>query len=128
MQDTPDFICCVEAINIKGTLPDNAMLATVDVSSLFTVIPQEEGAECMRQNLNTRQNQQVPTEYLIRILEVCNEHNIFEFNGDLYKQKIGSGMGSRPTPPYANNYMGSKIDPRIREIAKQMSKDGLMHL
>ena len=82
----------------------------------------------MRQKLNTRQNQQVPTEYLIRILEICNEHNISEFNGDLYKQKIGSGMGSRPTPPYANTYMGSKIDPRIREIAKLMSEDGSMHL
>ena len=82
----------------------------------------------MRQKFNTKQNQQVPTEYFIRILEVCNEHNILDFNGDLYKQKIGSGMGSRPTTPYSNNYMGSKIDPRIREIAKQMSKDGLMHL
>ena len=74
---TKSTFFCVKAINIKGTLPDNAMIATVDVSSLFTVIPQQEGAECMRQKLNTRQNQQVLTEYLIRILEACNEHNIF---------------------------------------------------
>ena len=104
------------------------MLVTMDVSSLFTVIPQTEGADCLEQKLNMRENQQVPTSFLIRILNICNEFNIFQFNGDLYQQRIGSGMGARPTPPYANIFMATKIDPEIHRIAEELGSDGSMSL
>ena len=73
-----------------------------------------------------RENQQVPTSFLMRILNICNEYNIFQFNGDLYQQQIGSGMGARPTPPYANNFMAIKIDPEILRIAQELGSDGSM--
>ena len=57
-------------------LPANAMLVTMDVSSLFTVRPQEDGPECLEQKLKLRENQQVPTFFLMRILNICYEFNI----------------------------------------------------
>ena len=36
----------------------------------------------------------------------------------LNKQEIGSGMGKRPTPPFANIFMGTKIEPEIENIAE----------
>ena len=128
MQDTLDFLRNIEQINDGEPLPENALLVTADVSSLFTVIPQEEGAKCLEDKLNTRSNQQVPTSFLIRILNICNEFNIFNFNGELYQQKIGSGMGSRPTPPYANVFMATKIDQEILKIAQNLGADGSMSL
>ena len=128
LQDTMDFLHNIETINEGVPLPLNAILVTMDVSSLFTVIPQEEGAECLEQKLNMRENQQVPTSFLMRILNICNEYNIFQFNGELYQQEIGSGMGARPTSPYANNFMAIKIDPEIWRIAQDLGSDGSMSL
>ena len=86
------------------------MLVTMDVSSLFTVRPQEDGPECLEQKLNMRENQQVPTFFLMRILNICNEFNIFQFIDELFQQKIGFGMGARPRPTYANIFMATKIN------------------
>ena len=35
IQDTPDFIRHIEDLNNKGKLPENALLVTLDVISLF---------------------------------------------------------------------------------------------
>ena len=67
-----------------------------------------------------RTDQPVPKEFLIRIIRICNEFNTFHYNGDLYQQRIGSGRGSRPTPPYANIFMATKIDPDIHRITQEM--------
>ena len=48
--------------------------------------------------------------------------NIFEFNGQLYKQLIGAAMGSAPIPAYANIFMARKLDKVIIEIIEQMSQ------
>ena len=56
IQDTPHFIRIIEDINKKGKLPDNALIATWDVTSLFTIIPQKEGLEDTENVLNKRIN------------------------------------------------------------------------
>ena len=77
LQDTPDFLRMVEERNKGPPLPPHAVLVTVDVSALYTNIPQEEGLECVREALYSRNNPKVPTEYIIRLLEVVLKHNIF---------------------------------------------------
>ena len=68
IQDTPDFIRKVEELNKKTSLPQNALLVTLDVKALFTNIPQTEGTQCSEKALNKREKQNVPTEYIIRII------------------------------------------------------------
>ena len=118
LQDTPDFIRKIEKINAEGPLPQNAVIATWDVKSLFTVIPQEEGVQATREALNKRTETTVPTEFIIRLLEVVLSENIFEFADKLYKQDVGTSMGSRPAPPFANNFM-AKIDKQIWDISEK---------
>ena len=48
------------------------------------------------------------------------KNNIFEFNSDLFLQLIGTAMGSKPAPSYANIFMAKQIDPKIRKLAKEM--------
>ena len=81
-QDTPGFIRHIEEINKQGKLPDNAMIVTWDVMSLFTIIPQDEGIEDIRQALNTRTEQSVPTEFILRLLEIVLSDNIFQFSDE----------------------------------------------
>ena len=125
IEDTPDFLRYLEEINQEGNLPDNATLVTVDVIGLFTNIPNEDGIKATEETLNKRKEKEVGTEILVRLLTLILENNIMEFNEEYYKQDIGAPMGSRPVPPYANNFMAKFIDPKLLEIAKQFIKDGI---
>ena len=95
------------------------MLVTIDVSALYTNIPQEEGLQCVREALFSRSDPKVPTEFLVRLLEVVLKHNIFEFNSEFFIQLIGTAMGCRPAPSYANIFMANKIDPAILRLARE---------
>ena len=77
LQDTPDFLRNIKGINDKGKLPKNSILVTVDVSSLYTNIPHVEGVECVRKVLDKRSDKAVPTGFIIRLLELVLEYNIF---------------------------------------------------
>ena len=44
-----------------GSLPDNAILVTLDVSSLYSNIPHNKGIEACRHFLNTRQDKTLGT-------------------------------------------------------------------
>ena len=50
---------------------------TWDVIGLFTIIPQEEGLECTRNSLNKLNKPDVPTELLMRLLEVFLKESLF---------------------------------------------------
>ena len=65
--------------------------------------------EAMEEGLNKRANKEVPTNFLVKIMETILKNNIFEFHEGYYKQNIGAAMGSKPILPYANIFM-AKID------------------
>ena len=111
----------IEKVNGEHKLPENAILVTMDVSALYTNIPQNEGVQCVEEELNKRKNPKVPTGFLTRLLEIILKYNIFEFNQELYQQVIGTAMGTRPAPPYANIFMANKIDNKIKEVASKIN-------
>ena len=47
-----DFLRQIEKRNDGPPLPPNAILVTIDVSALYTNIPQEEGLNCTRATLD----------------------------------------------------------------------------
>ena len=47
----------------------------------------------------------LPTWYLMELLKMTIKGNIFEFGGSLYKQVIGTAMGTRVAPTYACLFM-----------------------
>ena len=102
LQDTPDFLRQIEIVNEGQKLPKNALLVTVDVTGLFTNIPQDEGAQTVGEDLDERDVKSVPTQFIVRILELIQENNIFEFNSELYSQKVGGAMGQIHVPPEDN--------------------------
>ena len=67
----------------------------------------------------------VPTGFIIRLLELLLNNNIFEFNSELFLQLIGTAMGTRPAPSYANIFMAKKIDPVIKDLANRIDNDPL---
>ena len=118
IQDTPDFLRQIQGIQ---KLPENAILAVIDVVGLYTNIPTQEGVQCVAEALEENPTSGVPGEYTTRLLEIVLENNIFEFDKELYKQDIGTAMGAQPAPSYANMFMDKKIDKKLWQIAKENS-------
>ena len=58
------------------------------------------------------------------MLELVLKNNIFEFNSELFIQLIGTAMGSKPAPSYANIFMAKRIDSLIRNLART-TNDGV---
>ena len=112
----------IEDINENVDVPEGAILVSIDVSALYTNIPQDEGIEAVREVLLERENPEVPTDFLIRLLEIVLKYNIFEFNSELFLQLIGTAMGTRPAVSYANIFMARRIDQQILNLAVQLGE------
>ena len=69
-----------------------------------------------------RPTKKVPTDFIIKLMEVILKHNIFEFHDGLWKQEVGAAMGSPPVPSYANSLMAD-IDDIIEAIASKYKND-----
>ena len=121
LQDTPDFIRKIEKFNEENDLPQNSLLVTIDVKSLFTNIIHEEGIKTAKSALNERETKEVSTNFIIRLLDFILNNNIFNFNEQYYSQEIGASMGTKPAPDYANIFMAKKIDEQLKHIFSKHS-------
>ena len=79
----------------------------MDVSSLYTNIPQEEGTEIVCKAYESFHNYDlpIPTRYLREMLGVILTENSFEFNGKNYLQTNGIAMGTKTAVSFANIFM-----------------------
>ena len=103
LRDTKDFLWRISNLD---PLPPDCILLTLDVSSLYTNIPHNEGIEACRRALDTHANPDPPTDSLVRMMEQILTLNNFKFNGQHYLQIQETAMGTRMAPSYANIFMG----------------------
>ena len=98
IKDTNHFLNKIKKL---GSLPDGAVLCTVDVVGLYPNIPHGEGLDSLRRFLETRDNKQISSDTLTELAEVLLKNNIFEFDEKIFKQKRGTAIGTKFAPPYA---------------------------
>ena len=94
IKDTTDFARFIE----NTQLPENAIIiATLDVCSLYTKIPQEEGMEviCQYYEEYYQSNPPIPTSILGNLVKPILKENSFIFYGENYLQTHGIEMGSK---------------------------------
>ena len=103
IKDTTHFLLQLQKL---GPLPDNALIVTLDVSSLYTNIPHNEGIDACRYFLNIRQDKLLPADNICDLIKMILTMNNFSFNNEHYLQKHGTAMGTRMAPSYANLFMG----------------------
>ena len=97
------FLNKLTAIDI---LPDNALLVSLDVTSLYTNIPHNEGIDACRFFLQKRTNKHIPTETICDLIRIILTINNLTFNSKHYLQKHGTAMGTRMAPSYADLFLG----------------------
>ena len=103
IKDTNDFL---KKLRDLPDLPSDAILCTVDVVGLYPNIPHADGLEALRKSLDSRQNPEVSTETLMDLAELVLNNNYFIHNGDTFKQKSGTAIGTKFAPSYAILTMG----------------------
>ena len=103
VKDTTDFI---NKLSDLGNLPNDVIHVTLDVSSLYTNIPHNQGIDACRNLLDTRSNKHIPTETLCDLLRMILALNKFTFNQQHYLQIHGTAMGTKMAPSFANLFLG----------------------
>ena len=98
LKDTNDFL---NRLHNLEEIPEKTILVTIDVVSLYTNIPHEDGIEATRKAFDSREDKQLPTEILIKLLELVLKRTTFKFNGKHYEQKQGTTMGTKMAVMYA---------------------------
>ena len=100
LKDTYDFI---NKLNNLDPLPDNCILATLDVDSLYTNIDNTFGINSVKSALG--RDPKPIHQYIIELLDLNLRTNDFEFNGEHYLQIFGTAMGKSYSVEYANIVM-----------------------
>ena len=81
-------------------------MLSLDVTALFTSVPLEDVLSFIKMKIESgRVAPPVPTQEFLELIRLCVENNVFEFNGEYYRQKFGVAMGSPLSPVLAGLYM-----------------------
>ena len=106
VQDTTEFINIIE----QTKPPSNCKLASIDVSSLYTNIPHDEGVQSvlhfLQNNADKYKYPEQPSPEILELINLVLKNNVFEFNEQFYLQTQGTAMGTKIAPAYANLFMG----------------------
>jgi len=86
--------------------PSDCILATADISSLFTKIPTDQGIAAIRDFLSEANVESHLIDTIAHFLRIVLENNLFYYKNTLYLQVQGTAMGTPVAPAYANIFVG----------------------
>jgi len=102
------------------TIPDHSVLASLDVTSLYTNIPTEEGIQIILRYLdNFKQPHYPPVEFLQELLNFVLKYNCFIFCDLFFLQAQGVAMGMRMAPNFAHIFMADFEEKHILNRANR---------
>ena len=114
IRDTTDFIKKTKDI----ITTDSDILVTMDVTSLYTNIDQQEGRSTCEHFLSQRQRPSIPTKFIITLINLILKCNTMFFNGRFSHQIKGTAMGTAMAVSFANLFMSRlEHDERLRNTA-----------
>ena len=120
IKDTTDFISFIE----KTKTGKDTILESMNFSSLYTNISQEEGTEivCKAYDSFHNYNPPIPTRFLREMLGLILNENSFQFNGENYLQPHGTAMGTKTAVSFANIFM-AKIETSLIQQSETKPKE-----
>ena len=103
IKDTTDFLNKIKMIN--QPLPPDTIMFCLDVKALYPSVPRDEAKIACKDALDKRTNPKIPTNDVLKLMDLVLQNNIFSFNGRTYIQTEGTAIGSRLGMNYACTYM-----------------------
>lgn len=108
-QAYPDYLQNSVALSLQlqnTTVPETAILVSVDVKSLYPSIPQSECLQIVYDELHVHRHLLLlDPNLIIQLLQICVNYNYFEFSGFIFQQTTGTAMGAAFSPTIANIFM-----------------------
>ena len=126
LKDTIDFL---NKFNRK--VKQNTILATFDVSSLYTSIPHELGLKALKfflEKFPDTVDKRFSKEFILEASNFVLKNNTFEFNNENYIQLLGSAMGTIFAPTYATLVMAYLETILYDEIERKFGKEVREHI
>ena len=94
IKDSTHALQIFRDFNFSG---QNKLIFTMDITSLYTVIPNSEGLQALKHFFDQRTVKEPSSETLLRLTELVLTLNCFSFAGNYYKQINGVAMGTSTT-------------------------------
>ena len=90
-------------------MEENTVLVSMEVTSLYTNIPREEGITTVCNAYETfyKSSPPIPTRFIREMLQLILKENSFQFNGKHYFQIHGTAMGTKIAVAFANIFMNA---------------------
>jgi hypothetical protein len=104
VRDTDHFQALIQKVNIPAAT--EAHLFTLDVVSLYTNIPTDEGIACVTRAFRENPDPGRPDASLLTLLKLILQRNDFRFGEQWFLQTQGTAMGKSFAPSYSNIFMG----------------------
>lgn len=105
IRDSSDLITKLRSLDLD--LP-HSILASFDIESLYSNIPQEAALGVLTDTLTASRRQiQPPNEFILHLANLTLSNNYFRYGKNNYLQIKGVAMGSSMAPNVANLYVGS---------------------
>ena len=117
IKDTYHFLERLKEIQV----PQNALLVTIDVESLYTNINNTEGLIAVEEAFRNNPNSNRSDEHILELLRLCLENNDFEFNEQWFLQISGTAMGKKFAPNYANLFLAKWEQEALAKCPKKPS-------
>ncbi|XP_044757815.1 uncharacterized protein LOC123315969 [Coccinella septempunctata] len=106
-------------------IPENTMLASFDVSNLFTSVPVPQTLKIFKNRLIDSPLSDDLTECAYQLTELCLQQNFFNFEGEIFSQQKGLSMGNCLSPLFAELFM-SYFEKMLIFIVNNPFKDKIL--
>ena len=113
VKDSYDFVERLKNLVIPEDTP--IILLAIDVESLYTNIPHQDGIEAIRESYERGAGRKPLTNLLCRALNLILSKNDMIFDGKNYLQVKGVAMGTNAAPAIANIFM-ERVDICVRNF------------
>ena len=122
IKDTNHFIIKVRNFSV----PVNSILVTMNVRSLYTSIPNNEGIAATKKRYDSYIHKTIPTNIITAFLVLILTLNNFVFNSKFYLQIKGCAKCTICAPAYANIFMAEFEQKYIYPLIKSTDKSILL--
>ncbi|OOZ57814.1 hypothetical protein [Solemya velum gill symbiont] len=126
LKDDIDFIR-----SLPAEIDENSIFASFDVTSLYTNIPHDLGLQAINYWVNRYRDtveSRFSTEFIAEAMEIILKNNSFIFNSQHYLQLVGTAMGTKVAPTYANLVMGFLEQKLYQRIEEQYQTETSKHI
>ena len=94
-----DSFDVLRKLHQHGKFPPGTLITTSDAESMYTNIDPSEGPPTIEKYINEfatefTKDHNIPTNYIIKLLNLVMKNNIFQFGNTWWKQNTGTAMGT----------------------------------